>query len=178
MTISAVGIRIRSALTAALAALALVAAVPAHAGPIEDAIEAANQRNYAGALEMLRPLALRGHPDQPLEWDFDARPAFVIVADKLSDQLWNSSASADEVRAHDADFVLAFEIASTHSESDVIANWGMRYYLAKMYLYGVGVAEDTDVGETWLRRVAESDDDLYSSRARDLLCLESSDDYC
>jgi TPR repeat protein len=103
-------------------------------------------------------------------WDADSRAGFVIVADKLSEQLWNESASADEVESHEADFVLAFEIASAHSTSDVFVNWGMRFYLAKMYLTGTGVAEDGERSMELLRQVAESDDQQYALRARDVLC--------
>ena len=146
---------------------------------IASAVERSNQGDYVGALAILRPLAMRGHPDQPLEWDADARIGFVIVADKLSDQLWSNSASDEEVIKHDADFVLAFQIASMHSESDVIENWGMRYYLGKMYINGRGVAEDGDTGSAWLARVAESGDPQYSPRAKDVLCADMLEfDYC
>ena len=73
---------------------------------------------------------------------------------------------------HEADFVLAFQIASLYAEGDVFENWGMRYYLGKMYVDGRGVAQDDDTGVAWLQRVAESGDLQYSARAKDILCGE------
>ncbi|MBZ0088903.1 MAG: hypothetical protein K8H90_00850, partial [Thermoanaerobaculia bacterium] len=102
---------------------------PAYAGPFEDAVAATNQGDYVGALDILRPGALLGHPDQPQMWDADSRAGFVSVADKLSEQLWNDGASDEVVKSHEADFVLAFEIASDYATSEVFVNWGMRYYL-------------------------------------------------
>ena len=178
VTISNVMMDIRRALFA-LAVVAVVSVAPAHAGPFEDAVAATNQGDYARALDILRPGALHGHPDQPQMWDADSRAGFVIVADKLSDQLWNDGASDEVLKSHEADFVLAFEIASAHATSDVFVNWGMRYYLGKMYLFGTGVAEDGDHGEALLRQVAESDDEQYKSRARDVLCVDQGlDEFC
>lgn len=138
---------------------------------VASAAERSNQGDYVGAFASLRPLAMRGHPDLPLEWDAEARAAFVIVADKLSDQLFSNSASDKETTKHEADFVLAFEIASLYAEGDVFENWGMRYYLGKMYLDGRGVAQDEDTGVAWLQRVVDSGDTQYSARAKDILCV-------
>ena len=46
----------------------------------------------------------------------------------------------------------------------------MRFHLAKMYLTGTGVAEDGERSLELLRQVAESDDQQYVLRARDVLC--------
>jgi len=178
MAISSVMIDGRRALFA-VAVMAAVAVAPAHAGPFEDAVAATNQGDYLGALDILRPGALLGHPDQPQMWDADSRGGFVIVADKLSEQLWNDGASDEVVKSHEADFVLAFEIASGHATSEVFVNWGMRYYLGRMYLFGTGVAEDGERGEELLRQVAESDDEQYTSRAKDVLCVDQGlDEFC
>lgn len=178
MTVSSLTIDFRRALFAVVVMAGVVVA-PAYAGPFDDAVAASNKGDYVGALDILRPGALLGHPDQPKMWDADSRAGFVIIADKLSEQLWNDGASDEVVKGHEADFVLAFEIASAHATSDVSVNWGMRYYLGRMYLYGTGVAEDGERGEELLQQVAESDDEQYATQAREELCLDLAlDEYC
>ena len=160
-------------------ALVLGVAAQALAGPFEDAVQLSNQGDYSGALDALRPEVEIGYPDRPEDWNIDARIAFVIVADKLSDQLWNNSAPPETVSSHAADFMLAYEIAKVHAESDAFANWGMRYYLGKMYLTGTGVAENGELSEGLLRQVADSGDPQYDARAKDLLCYELAlEEYC
>lgn len=171
--------RLTLAIVATLATLVFGVTTQADAGPVDDAVYLSNQGDYSGALDALRPQVQLGNPDRPEDWDIDARIAFVIVADKLSDQLWNSSASPEIVSSHAADFTLAYEIAQIHAESDVFVNWGMRYYLGKMYLTGTGVAENGELSESLLRQVADSGDPQYDARAKDLLCYELAlDEYC
>lgn len=158
-------------LRAACAALLVVMTVPVQASPIDDAIAAANTGDFAGALATIKPLARRGHPDDRMQQDMDARMVFVIVADRLRTQLFNEG--GDEA-AHQDTFTLAYEIARDNSDI-----WGMRYYLGRMYIYAVGsTVEQAETGVALLESVAASGDAVYAPNARATLCEQWFLDYC
>ncbi|WGR60598.1 hypothetical protein E3U26_07740 [Paracoccus ferrooxidans] len=75
--------------------------------------------------------------------------------------------------------MLAYEIAHRAASSDTVTNWGMRYYLARMYLYGAGsTVEQAETGVAMLREVAASGDQVYANQARTTLCDEWIEEYC
>lgn len=176
MRFSDIAVGVKAVSAACFITLALLVAAPAHAGPINDAIVAANAGNHAGALEILEPLARRGHPDYPIRQDADARVAFVMIADRFRTQLFNEGGDEAE---HQNIFNLAYEIAHDAASSETVINWGMRYYLPRIYLFAVG--STADQGETaiaMLRDVAASGDRVYANHARTTLCDQWIDEYC
>lgn len=172
--------RPKAALAAVFTALALVVAAPASAGPFEDALAATRQGDYEQALTLLRPLAQRGHADQPdqwdrTQWDVEARAGFVVATNLLSDQLQGASASADAINMYENDFTLAFQIGNA---TVGLAPY-LSFYLGKMALYGIGTPVDEAVAEQWLEYAAQHVNGPDAESAKELLCEEFLDvRYC
>ena len=176
MRFSGFATRLKALCVAGFVSLVVLVAAPAFAGPVDDAIAAANAGNHAEALDILEPLARRGHPDDYMQQDADARILFVMITDRFRTRLFNEGGNAAE---HENAFRLAYEIAHDAASSEKLTNWGMRYYLARMYLYGAGsTVEQAETGVAMLQEVADSGDRVYANQARTTLCDEWIEEYC
>jgi len=114
----------------AATALAALAAASALAGPLEDGIEAYQQKDYLKAVQVWRPLAQAG--------DREAQYRLGVMY-----------AEGKGVAPNDADAALWFERAAEQGEAMA------QYNLGASYAEGTGVRKDMAAAAKWFRRAAD-----------------------
>ena len=125
------GPRINVGLVALVVSLSLVA--PVVAGPLENGVKAANRRDYATALRLLRPLAEQGNPQAQGLLGLMYEIGKVVPQDYTAAALWYREAA---------------------ERGDRLA----QHNLAVMYANGWGVPQDEAEANRWYRKAAEQGD--------------------
>ena len=123
--------RINVGLAAFVVSLSLAA--PVVAGPLEDGVKAANRRDYATALRLLRPLAEQGNPQAQGLLGLMYEIGKVVPQDYTAAALW-------------------YREAAEHGDRQAQHN------LAVMYANGRGVPHDEAESQRWYRKAAEQGD--------------------
>ena len=121
---------ISSTYRGAAVALAALAAASTLAGPLEDGIEAYQERDYLKAVQVWRPLAQAG--------DREAQYRLGVMY-----------AEGKGVAPNDADAALWFERAAEQGEPMA------QYNLGASYAEGTGVRKDMAAAAKWFRRAAD-----------------------
>ena len=115
---------------AAIALVALAAALPVTAGPLEDGLTAYREHNYAAALALWQPLADKGNPAAQY-------------------QIGTLYAEGKGVAQNDATAAQWFQRAADQGDA------ASQYNLAVSYAEGLGVAKDDALAAKWFRRAAD-----------------------
>jgi TPR repeat protein len=143
----------RTTIGVAVASAAMV--VAAIAGPLEDANKALNQKDYATALRLYRPLAIAGNPEAQVNLGFMYDEGLGIPKDLAEAINW-------------------YRRAADQGEPQGQSN------LAHMYRDGVGVAQDYVRAHQWLNlaaaRFAESEKSKKAATDRDHVAARMTED--
>jgi len=123
--------RINVGLAALVVSLSLAA--PVVAGPLENGVKAANRRDYATALRLLRPLAEQGNPKAQGLLGLMYEIGKAVPQDYTAAALWYREAA---------------------ERGDRLA----QHNLAVMYANGRGVPQDEAESQRWYRKAAEQGD--------------------
>lgn len=114
----------------AAAFLAVASLASAVAGPLEDGMDAYQEKDYLKAVQVWRPLAQAGDPDAQF-------------------RLGVMYAEGKGVAPDDAEAALWFERAAAQG------NPSAQYNLGASYVDGAGVSKDMETAAKWFRRAAD-----------------------